>query len=176
MEDSEYQGFERTTDSWNVAGGFVIMKILKPLVEVDKLVSVALYGAENIDSSLHLAPEEKTMARIEAIHRLIDMLKTIIENSYFAMKKFGTLAELEALELKVINVDNVVGAIAYTQTDMRTNTTSVVINESHFITCLNALREVKKNITKPLNSNGLIFPMSEEVDLESIKANIIDAG
>ena len=175
-DDATYQSFERSSDSWNVAGGFVSLKILKPLVEIDKLVAVAVYGAEQIDSSLYMSIEQKCIARIEAISRIVDTLKTIIENSFFAMKRAGTLGKIKEFAEDVQKVEDVLSAIKTESVDMRTSQKSISINEEHFNNCLIELRRIKKDITKPLDENGLIFPISEETDLDTIKEKIIEGG
>ena len=81
--DSEAVG----TENWNIAEGFTSMKILKPMVECDKLIMVSKYGAWNIEESLVLPQEIKVASRLEAINRLIDTLNMIVENSLFACKE-----------------------------------------------------------------------------------------
>lgn len=34
------------SDTWNIAQGYTSLKLLKPLVEMDKYVKIALYGCE----------------------------------------------------------------------------------------------------------------------------------
>lgn len=167
---------EQKSDSWNVAQGYTTLKILKPLVEMDKLVKIAIYGAENIEDSLMMSPDFKVQARIEAIKRLIDSLKEAIENSEFAMSKSGTNDILTNLAIRVQDVENVISGITQTTTDMRTNQVLTVINEEHFQVCLSELRDIKKEIPKPLNSNSLIFPTSDETDLDAIKKQMIEGG
>lgn len=164
---------ESKSDSWNVADGFTKLKILKPLVEMDKLVKIAIYGAENIDETFNLLqyPEMKVMLRIEALNRFIDTLRETIENSRFACKK-SEKDILDDLEKRVFLVREVLPAVAIEKVDMRTNAKSVVINEEHFSTCLEELREIKKTIPEPLNKSSLIFPSSEEIDLSKIKEQI----
>jgi hypothetical protein len=169
---------EHTSDAWNVAQGYTALKILKPLVEMDKLVKIAVYGCENPEQTIEInqQPDIKTMCRIDAISRLIDCLKELFENSEFAMKRKLTPERLTKLQDRVTAVENVMNGITRETIDMRTNEKQIQINEEHFRICLNELREIKKEIPKPLNENSLIFPTSEEVDFDAIKKNIIEAG
>lgn len=171
--DNPTREIESKSDSWNVADGFTKLKILKPLVEMDKLVKIAIYGAENIEDTFSLLqyPEMRTMIRIEALNRFIDILRETIENSRFACKKVeqGIIDELEA---RVFYVRDVLPAISTQQTDMRTNSTITIINEEHFSICLEELRNIKKTIPEPLNKSALIFPSSDEIDLSKIKEQI----
>jgi len=54
---------EKGTDAWNVAQGYTHLKILKPLVEMDKLVKIAIYGYEHIEESLQTPERYKTSIR-----------------------------------------------------------------------------------------------------------------
>jgi replicative DNA helicase len=168
---------ESKSDSWNVADGFTKLKILKPLVEMDKLVKIAIYGSETIEEAMEVAqfPDIKTMLRIEAIYRLIDTLRETIENSRFACKKEDK-AVLDRLEQQVFDVKNVLSVIASEKVDMRTDRKQVVIDEEHFSVCIEELRKIKKELPEPLNKSSLIFPSSEEINLDDIKNQIIEGG
>jgi hypothetical protein len=171
---SENEGLE-TSEVWNVAQGYTQLKILKPLVEMDKLIKISIYGAEYIKQSLQILQEMKLMNRIEALNRFVDILRELIENTYFALGK-EIKPVLEQLEFRVMEVNKVINAISRITTDQRTGKRDIVINEMHFTNCLEELRDIKKKITDPLNKNGLIFPSSEEIDLDKIKNNIIYGG
>lgn len=167
---------EHKSETWNVAQGYTALKILKPLVEMDKLVKIAIYGTENIEDSFQFPPEFKVQARVEALKRLVDVLKEAVENSEFAMSKQGTPESLKELADRVQKVDDVLDAITSVSSDQRSGMSQVVINEEHFHTCLDELRSIKKEIPKPLNKNSLIFPTSDETDLDAIKKQMIEAG
>lgn len=175
--DNPTREIESKSDSWNVADGFTKLKILKPLVEMDKLIKIAIYGAESIEETFNLLqyPEMRTMLRIEALNRLIDVLRECIENSRFACKK-DEKATIDELEARVFLVKDVLPAVSSEQIDMRTNSRAVVINEEHFLICLEELREIKKAIPEPLNKSSLIFPSSDEIDLSKIKEQIEMGG
>lgn len=175
--DMPVKEIESKSDSWNVADGFTKLKILKPLVEMDKLVKISIYGAENVDDTFNLIqyPEMKTMLRIEALNRLIDVLRETIENSRFGCKKDEKVI-IDKLEKRVFDVRDVLPAISSEKIDMRTNSRTIIINEEHFLTCLEELRAIKKQIPEPLNKSGLIFPSSEEIDLDKLKQDIIEGG
>jgi replicative DNA helicase len=175
--DTPAKEIEGKSDSWNVADGYTKLKILKPLVEMDKLLKIAIYGAENIEETFQLMqfPEMRTMIRIEALNRMIDVLRETIENSRFALKKEGKEV-LDELQRRVFLVRDVLPAIHTEQIDMRTNQKSIVINEEHFLICLEELRDIKQSIPEPLNKSGLIFPTSDEIDLSRMKEELIEGG
>ena len=172
MNDLQPNSLEKGSDAWNVAQGYTHLKILKPLVEMDKLVKIAIYGTEHIEDTLMINEETKTQIRIEAMNRLIDILREIIENSDFAMTQKGTIK----LALRIENVEKVINGISRKTTDQRTQETKTTLNEDHFWICLEELRSVKRNIPTPLNENSLIFPRSDEIDLDKLKEQFIEGG
>lgn len=175
--EKEGTNVENGSESWNVAQGYTNLKILKPLVEMDKLVKVALYGSEYIEDFIQLQqnPELLVSLRVQALMRLIDCLKEIDENSDFAMEKQGTKDKLKELSEKTKIVEQYIGGITWIESDARTGAKVTKINEEHFTNCLNALREIKKEIPTPLNQNSLIFRGSDEMDLDKL-ASIMEQG
>lgn len=177
MSDLQNQtSIEKGSDAWNVAQGYTHLKILKPLVEMDKLVKIALYGTEDIEESLRIDEQTKKQLKIEAMHRLIDTIREIIENSNFAMNQKDTKDTLEKLNKRIIEVESVISGISRTTTDQRTGEYKIILNEDHFWICLQELRSIKKLIPEPLNQNSLIFPMSDEIDLDKLKDIFIYGG
>lgn len=169
------QVVEKGTDAWNVAQGYTHLKILKPLVEMDKLVKIAIYGCEHIEESQQLLEEFKTIQRIESMNRLIDVLLETIENTDFVMSK-DTKEILDELERRINNVKEVIDGIKSIKTDQRTHSKSVTINEEFFNECLLELRAIKKELPRPLNKKNLIFPSSDEIDLDALKSDLIFGG
>lgn len=169
---------KKGSEAWNVAQGYTQLKILKPLVEMDKLVKIAIYGAEEIDASLTVEnyPGLKEKLRIEAINRLTDILREVVENSQFACNKADSKETLEKLFTRIKEVEKVLPGIQSKSTDQRTGSAMLTINEEHFNLCLEHLRKIKEEIPTPLNQNNLIFPSSEEIDLDKIKKQIIEGG
>ena len=172
------ESVERSSDTWNVAQGYTNLKILKPLVELDKLIKIAIYGCENIEESLMFMqnPQLKNQLRIEALQRIIDSLRELFENSEFAMNKSGTPATFEELQKRTKAVEDVLSVVTTENLDMRTGQRETAINEQHFNICLNELRAIKQAIPKPLNDNSLIFPSGDEINLDAIKNEIIEGG
>jgi len=165
---------EKGTSAWNVAQGYTSFKILKPLVELDKLVLMSIYGAEAIEESLGLPEDMKIKARIEAIRRLADELSLIIENSSFACRK--EKEEIKKLRKRVADVNKVLKGIQKIDKDQRNRVSVVKINESHFSVCLSHLRDIKEKINIPLNNNSLIFQSSDEIDLDKLKQQFSEGG
>lgn len=167
---------ESGSESWNVAQGYTNLKILKPLVEMDKYVKIALRGSEEIEFSLMLSPEQKVQARIEGIKALVECLRETFENSDFAMEKQGTRDKMEELSQRVEIVAQYLDGVSYNESDARTGSVVTKIDEAHFSNCLNELRDIKKEIPQSLNKNNLIFRGSDEVDLDKLAKMIEESG
>lgn len=167
---------ESGSESWNVAQGYTNLKILKPLVEMDKYVKIALRGSEEIEFALMLSPEQKVQARIEGIKALVECLRETFENSDFAMEKENTRGKMEQLSKRVEIVAEYLDGVSYSEFDARTGINVIRIDESHFTNCLNELRLIKKEIPQPLNKNNLIFRGSDEVDLDKLAKAIEESG
>jgi uncharacterized protein YerC len=167
---------ESGSESWNVAQGYTNLKILKPLVEMDKYVKIALRGHEEIEFALVMSPEQRTQARIEGIRALVECLRECDENSDFAMEKEGTKNKLKELAERVEVVAQFLDGISFEEFDARTGVRVLRINEEHFQNCLNELRSIKKEIPMPLNKNNLIFRGSDEVDLDKLAKQIEESG
>ncbi|HME87153.1 MAG TPA: hypothetical protein VKE88_01970 [Candidatus Nanoarchaeia archaeon] len=166
---------EGKSETWNVAGGYTQLKILKQLAEMDTYVRIAIYGYENIQEKFYYTPQQIVENRRESMRRLIDVIREIIENANFACKKEDR-DKLDKMEQSVNYVDKYSDAIFIVKNDQVRRTQVIEINENHFWVCLNILRKVKKAIPRPLNNNGLIFPQTSEIDLSKIKDQLIHGG
>ena len=51
-EKTSKESDSTASEPWNIAKGYVTMKILAILVENDKLVKIALYGCEDVSLSM----------------------------------------------------------------------------------------------------------------------------
>lgn len=167
---------ESGSESWNVAQGYTNLKILKPLVEMDKYVKIALRGSEEIEFALMMTAEQKVQARIEGIKALIECLRETFENCDFAMEKEKTKDRINELSARVEIVAQFIDGVAYNEFDARTGVNITKIDESHFQNCLNELRLIKKEIPQPLNKNNLIFRGTDEVDLDKLAKQIEESG
>jgi hypothetical protein len=170
------EAVERGNEAWNVAQGYTHLKILKGLVEMDDYVVMAIYGTLKIDNSFVTPEFIKVKLRIEAINRLVDKIFEVIENAEFAMTNKNTREHLQSLFKRTELVESVLNGIARTVIDQRTQESKIMINEDHFWACLNELRSIKKLLPHPLNANNLIFPSSDEIDLDKIKTDLIEGG
>jgi len=175
-----------TSEPWNIAKGYVTLKILTILVENDKLVKIALYGCEDINLSFAVEPQIKVLSRIEALKRVHTNLSLIFGNSQFAiMKKDLTKYEEYKTRInKIVNFKdpktnefiNFLDNVSSEKVDERTHEKAIIINENLFNQCLTKLRDVMNEMNVELNNAQLIFPNSEEFNMEDIKEQLIHGG
>lgn len=171
----EVEGFQGRSETWNVAQGFSVTKILKVLVLLDDYERIAEFGSLEIQDSLQLPEPLIIMNRLQAIKRLCSELLMLVGNSSFVMRK-SQREELEIIREQLIRIRKVLPAIEVKRYDQRTNKYVTAINEEHFLTCLDDLKNIKERINVPLNRANLIFGESEEVDIDALKRSIIEGG
>jgi len=164
------------SDRFNIALGYVTLKVLQPWVECDKHIKIALYGAEDINDSLNIPEPIKIILRLQAIDRLKENLKALIEDTNFLMNKNDKLL-YKTFMLKMERYDEALEKMPLfkNEIDMITHKEKIVINEKQFTKCLNYLREIKKEIGKPLHRANLIFK-TDEFDFDALKKKIINGG
>ena len=163
------------SDAWNMADGWIKLKVLMHFVVCDKLILIAQFGAESIEESIYLDEPLKVRARIEGLTRLITQTRLIFAGSKFALKKAGK-EEIESFKKRIDEVEKLLSGIQKRTGDIRTNAEGIEINEEHFNLSLKELRDILEELATPLNASGLIFPTSDETDLDKIKDELIFGG
>lgn len=166
-------GIATGDDIWNISSGFVNFKILKPMIEIDDLEKVALFGNSNIDD--FVLDTMKPIRRKEALFRIKDTLKSIIENVSFVMRK-SDREEFELLRKDLQDVEKVLSGTYYVRVNDVTHINELVINESFFNICLNELRRIKEKLNIPINRANLIFRQTDEINLDDIIRDIQESG
>lgn len=162
-------------ENWNVAEKYVSLKIMKPLYECDIFFELALYGAETVQEALSMPEGYKILVRKQAFDRLIKKLQMVIDNTFFALKDKDQIL-LKTLEADLKEVEKYQKAITIQNFDQVAKMMSEVINEEHFATSLETLRDIKRKINTPLNNGDLIFKKGLEFDLDKIKKALVEEG
>lgn len=165
-----------STDKWNIAKGYVEFKILKPLIECDILREIALFGFESISEAVYTPPENKSQIRLEAIKRLHLRLSIIRSNSVEFVDSKSGKATITKTKENLDEIESMFDGLSIVKTDVRNNTTITEIYEPHFKATLNALVLIKEELLQTLDDAGLIFPISEEYDVEDMKRRFIEGG
>lgn len=165
------------TEAWNVADGYVKLKILKQLVLCDKLEIIALYGSEDIDDMQvnPVPPEMVPHRRVEALTRLKDNIVQLISNVKFAIKDEDEY-KFEALRGRVNLIEEMLDAICYMAEDQVSHQKQLMINEFWFKKMLAEMQDIKENINFPINNAGLIFRKSDEMNFDELLKDIAEGG
>lgn len=163
------------TEAWNVADGFVKLKVLKQLVLCDKLEMISLYGYEDIDEEGFLPDNFVNYRRVNAINRLKDNIKQLISNVKFAIKS-EDLWKFNLLRGRVKTVEELLIDVSYITVDQSSHQNTLTINEDWFVIMLNELQEIKESIHVPINNAGLIFRSDQVMDFDDILKDIVEGG
>jgi len=173
MGDENY--IEQESEVWNNAKGFSTYHVLFPLIECRKLTKVCLFGVEEIGQEGGLPLSIINQNKVNAMNRLHQELTQICDDVSFVMDlKTGSM--IQKLQVRLQNIEKVIGAISRNTTDDRNGQTEIILNWNHFNNVFAELRSVLADIKKPLNMKNLIFPASDEIDMDKIKQEIIDGG
>ena len=162
------------TETWNIGKNFSMYHVLLPFIECKRLVKICLFGVDDISEDM-IPKEIKNLNKINALNRLLEELKQIIDDTNFVMDK-TTKKTMEGLKKKLGDVEKVIDGISYEVIDTRTGYGSTVLFEKHYSNCLNVLRVVLSEIKSPLNIKDLIFASGGEIDLEKLKQELIESG
>jgi hypothetical protein len=165
------------SEAWNIADGYVKLKVLKQVVMCDKLEIIALYGTEDIDDQmLNPIPYETVVQRrVDAINRLKDNIKQLINNVKFAIRKEDE-PKFEALRARINLIEEMLDAVSYIAEDQVSHQKTLVIQEEWFRKMLTEMQEIKEEINFPINNAGLIFRKSDEMDFEELLKDISEGG
>jgi len=182
MGKKDYLEFSESAN-WNVAEGYSKSKILKPLIELDRYLTVAEFGAEDLVEEFNIPEDMKDEIRFKALKRVVSTMLLLIENSKFALKKMdmeGFLVYKKQLKLiQSLMKENVV--FKY-QVNHRTKSRRVKLIEDKFELFLEKLREIKEEFVTPMNNADLIFSSSNDEGLDpdelrkKIMEDIVSAG
>jgi len=163
------------SDAWNIADGFVKLKILRLMIQLDKYETMSQYGIEELGEEIYFPPNEIAKRRKDALYRFCSTLKQLLGNVKFAIRKTDDSFIID-ISKRIANVEQYLPDIITSKQNMITKEVELTINEEHFNTCFNILQNIKEEINTPLNKAGLIFKQSDEVDLETMMQDIIEGG
>jgi len=159
---------------WNLASNFNMLKILKPMVELDKLEIISIYGKESIDD---IIPYNMiSLKRIEALERFRSTLFMLINNAYFVINKEGKeeLDKYRNLLNSILPMYKLLSKTQKLKPSDKTETT--IIDEKIFIKIFNILVDIKKDINTIFNNVGLIFRTTEDLDIDKIFDDFVKGG
>jgi len=162
-------------ETWNVADGFVKLKILRLLIQLDRYDTLAQFGTEDVDLDGFLDSNTIAKKRVEAFQRFISTLKQLMGNVRFAFDK-NNKNLMESFETRINQVEEIMNRVYKEDENYVTHERVIVINEPLFKTGLGILQNIKDELNTPLNDASLIFRASDEFDLDAIQKDIEESG
>ena len=163
------------TDAWNVAQGYTAIKILRPLIFMDRWDTIAQFGTEEIDEDVVYNTNQINKRRVEALERFVSTLKQLLGNVKFALKKADHEKVANHL-LRVKTLEEFVPKSYALKSDPVDHEDQFIIDEDLFKYILTILEDIKDDINVCLNNAGLIFRTSEEMDIDKIMNDIVEGG
>jgi hypothetical protein len=163
------------SETWNIADGFTKIKILRLLIELDLYEAMSRYGYKEVDDPNYSA-DRVADRRVEGLDRMLFTLKQLIGNCKFSIRDKGDKQILNFFFERINNVEQVINGVARICKNDVTKEEELSVNEEHFNTCFDILREIKDELNIILNKAGLIFRQSDEVDLDKIMRDISEGA
>ena len=160
--------------NWNVADMFAKFKIMKLMMELDDQEKTAMFGRANEEEMF--MQEEIPQRRVEALNKMVFLLKQLVGNCKFAIKEAKDKETISELFERIEQVEEVMDEISQTIVNEVTKENFLEINERHFKKCFEVLRNIKDELNFPLDHASLIFRHGEEVDLDDIMRQITEGG
>lgn len=167
--------FKLDDEVWNISAGYVYLKILKLMIEIDELETVAMFGAVEM-SDIVYPQSEINLKRREALYRYAEKLQQLIDNVYFEIKKMGHKELLKDLNERLIILTKYMDGAFIEFHNTITKTTELKIHEEFFRILLNKLRDVKRELNIPINEANIIFRHTKKATLDDLIKDIKEYG
>ncbi len=163
------------SNAWNIAQGFSALKVLKILIKLDDFEIIAQFGTIEMGEGDLYDDKILKKRRMEALDRFIAFLNQLISNTKFAMRK-DDKPRAEQMKTRLKNIDDIKIMIAKVEEDNVTHEEKIVIDEELFNKSLKILQSIKLELNTLLNNAGLIFRLSDDIDLDKIQKEIEEGG
>ena len=158
---------------WNISDGFMKIKVLRLLIELDLHESIALFGRKDMEEQV--PGEMIAEKRVEALYRMLFTLQQLIGNCKFTIEKKDKWVVNNLVE-RMEFVEKVIDGVSQNIINDVTKEEFLSINEPHFRMCFNALKDIKDELNVPINKAGLIFRKDESVDLDTLMRDIMEGN
>lgn len=173
MVDNDIEEEKKESEIWNLSKHYVYEMIMKPLIEIDYLDKIAVFGYSDIYSDVFVQNENlRTTARLKALPRELYMIRVLIVNSKFILKnKEQKIFDTYYQRLLLISKN----LWKLRQEQKRGNkVVQISILEPLFDKIHNEITELRINIMNSLNNVGIIFKLIEELNPEEFKKRFKD--
>jgi len=163
------------TDNWNVADAFAKLKILRPLIQLDRYDTIAQFGSEDIGEDFGLTPSQINRNRVEALDRYCSTFIQLLNNVKFALKK-DDHEVMDGFMRRVKSLQPYLKKVYSVKNDMVSKEETLEIETELFNKILLILQDIKEKINTPLNNANLIFKATDEMNLDDVMQEIISGG
>ena len=120
---------ETERELWNTAKIYSITHVAEPLIRCRKLITVCLFGVDEIGKEIGLSKSQINNYRVEAMNRLMQELKILIMDNIIFVKRKQHRTDLEKCLEELKEVENVIDGVSFVTTDQRTNLSMIKINK-----------------------------------------------
>lgn len=164
-----------SSEVWNISDGFMKIKVLRLLIQLDLDESIAIFGRKDMEENI--LPEMVNIKRAEALKRIIFTLRQLMGNCKFTIDKNQfDRKTIKILFNRIYQVENVIDGISYDVSNDITKENFLMINEEHFQICFRVLRDIKDELNILIDRAGLIFRRSDEVNLDDLMRNVMEGN
>ena len=155
---------EEESKAWNISKDFTHEIILKKIIDIDKFRTISIFGYTKIDSDVFLRDENlRNSARLSALKRLADSLKSLIFFSTFALKNPEHKKTFEKHVLRIQKIEENFWRIK-DEKRVGGKIKRLLFHEVFFEKIIDELSKKSDEILQILNESGLIFSRQEILD------------
>ncbi len=161
--EKEYKRPEEESKTWNVSQGYTHQLILKRIMNIEKYRELSIFGFANLEADLFVQnPNLRIEARIQALKRLIDSMKSLIYFSKFSLKEKEQNEKFDEHLKRLLKIEkNLYRLKSEIKSKGKIN---IQINEDLFDNIISELSGMIDNIIQNLNASGIIFRREEVKD------------
>jgi len=168
---------QEETTPWHTGSGYSAYHVLFPLIECRRLVKVCLHGTDKTELEPHIDQTVLTKNRVVALNRLLHELIQLCDDTYFSIKrKKEDVKRIDGLRKDLAIVERVIDRTSMKTTDQLTKRDGVKLVQPHYDLCFRRLRRILCDIKTPINNAGMIFPVSDAIDLSALAKETIEGG
>jgi len=161
------------SEPWNLAKVYSQTHIQEPLDECQQLLKICLFGTLEFGMCNKISSNEVNENKVEALNRLLQNLKTIIDNSNFMVDKKEKEVQ-NTIEKKLNEVEAVIDSVSREGVNSLNKQRIIELNYEHYNNCLRVLRQCLREIK--VSVKRFLTISTDELDIEKIKQDIIDGG
>lgn len=158
--------------NWNAARTYSEAMIARFLIECQGYERLAQFGMEHPDEQYMMPPEMIKQRRLDAMRWYIDTLKTIIDNTFFALKLKGKTEAGKYYSFLETIEDLYEERVLIKSEDRGKHT--IDIDEDRFKLILKNIKLIRRQLNMYLNQADLIFQHREEFDPVKLKQKMMD--